>query len=246
MSLRRARFLVAAPLVAACTEISANKNEVLSVQFDTLASPSVVVGDSLRDTTGAIAYPTVTAFNFQGTTIESPTVRYHALDRGVTMDSLTGLIVGDSLRGTPVRIIASVGPIQAQQLLALSLRPTAISASPARDTLLYSLLDTTKNVSKIVGVKLIHVTADSIVPLYIVSFQIVSGNLTAADLVNEAGKPSHVDTTDASGIAGREIRLRTGSLSGTDSVVINATAKYRGVKVAGSPVRLVVVYKPAT
>jgi len=183
-------------------------------------------------------------------------VRWHGKPHPSVYDSCLALMgiaerrrllaIGDSLRTTTVRIIAAVGLVQAQQLLALSLRPTAILAGTVRDTLLYSLLDTTKNVSKVVGVKLIHVTADSTVPSYIVSFQIVSGNLLAADLVNEAGKLSHVDTTDATGGAGRQIRLRTSSLSGTDSVVINATAKYRGVKVAGSPVRLVVVYKPSS
>jgi len=144
VSLRAAWFLAAAPILAACTEISSNKNEVLSVRFDTLASPSVVVGDSLRDTTGLIVLARVAAFNFQGDSIASPTVRFHTLDRGVTVDSLSGLIIGDSLRTTAVRIIAAVGLVQAQQLLALSLRPTAISAGTVRDTLLYSLLDTTK------------------------------------------------------------------------------------------------------
>jgi len=250
VSFRRAWFVAAAPFLAACTEISSNKNELLSVQFDALASPSVVVGDSLRDTTGLLALPHVAAFNFQGDTIDLPTIRYHALDRGVTVDSVSGLIIGDSLRATAVRIIASVGLVQAQQLLALSLRPDTILAGTARDTIILTALDTTKNVSKLVGVKLVHRAAtDSPVPSYIVSFQIVSpSNPAFADLINEGGTLSHVDTTDSGGLAGRQIRLHTGklNLTATDSIVVNATAKYRGVKVKGSPVRLVVVFKPGS
>ena len=234
----------AAVFLLACTEISGNKNDVLSVKFDTLASPSVVVGDTLRDTLGVIALPHVTAFNFQNDSVHSAVVRFRSPDGGISIDSLTGLIVGDSLRATSVRIIAAVGALQAQQLLGLSLRPDTISAATASpDTLKESLLDTTTNFSKGFSVKLVHHNAvDSAVPNYIVSFQIVSPpGSSAFDLVNEGGKVSIVDTTDANGLAGRRVHLHLGGSEAVpDSVIVNATAKYRGVKVKGSPVRLVV------
>ena len=44
-------------MALACTDVSGNGDSILSLQFDTLASPSVVVGDTLRDTTGAISLP---------------------------------------------------------------------------------------------------------------------------------------------------------------------------------------------
>jgi hypothetical protein len=91
---------------------------------------------------------------------------------------------------------------------------------------------------------------------YIVSFAIVykppptsQDQPNLADLVNDAGKLSLVDTTDASGIAGRKIRLHPGGLSSTtqvDSIIVNATAKFRGVPVSGSPVRLVLVFQPGS
>jgi len=99
-------------------------------------------------------------------------------------------------------------------------------------------------------VKLTHGVApnDSAVKSYIVSFAIVAqSDPQLGELVNDAGKPSVVDTTDASGIAGRKIRLHPLFLSsGTavDSIVVNATAKYRGTQVNGSPVRLVLLLKP--
>jgi len=51
------------------------------------------------------------------------------------------------------------------------------------------------------------------------------------------------------GIAGRKIRLHPvalGSATEVDSIIVNATAKYRGVPVSGSPVRLVLLFKPRT
>jgi hypothetical protein len=242
---------VFAVFLLACTEISSNRNDVLSVRFDTLAAPSVVVGDTLRDTLGVIALPKVTAFNFQNDSILSPTVRFRALDRGVTVDSLNGLIIGDSLRTTAVRIIAAVGPVQAQQLLATTLRPdTIFNPATFPDTLTESLLDTTKNVSVGSGIKLIHrAVVDSAVPSYIVSFQILSPlNNASVELVNDAGAASHVDTTSTDGAASRRIRLHLNITGATppDSVVIGATAKYRGSKVKGSPVRLVVKIKKPT
>lgn len=251
------RLLIAgscATLVAAgCTDVTGAKNEILSIQFDTLASPSVVVGDSLRDTTGAIALPRVTAFDIAGNPIADVAVSYHAADRGVTVDSISGIIRGDSLRTTPARIIATAGGIQAQQLLSVTLRPDTMFAVTARDTIRYSLLDTTVNVSKTVTASLQHIngTADSAVTSYLVSFSIASASSgTIADLVDESGRKSQVDTTDASGLAGRRIRLRVTApafvANSTDSIVVNASARLRGALVRGAPVRLVVVFKPRT
>jgi hypothetical protein len=98
-------------------------------------------------------------------------------------------------------------------------------------------------------VKLTHGVApnDTAVKSYIVSFAIVAqSNPQLGELVNDAGNASVVDTTDASGIAGRRIRVRLLFLTSApvDSIVVNATAKYRGVQVNGSPVRLVLLLKP--
>jgi hypothetical protein len=245
--------VVAVPsiIALACNDISGNSDSILSLQFDTLASPSVVIGDTLRDTTGAVALPTVHAFNYKGGEITSAKIYFQSPDSGVTVDSATGVIVGDSLRSTPARIIATVGKLQAIQRINLTLRPDTIVPSNAVDTIFLSLLDSTKNSSDVMSVKLLHgLTADSGVSNYIVSFAIVSqSNPNLADLVNEGGKLSRVDTTDGSGIAGRKILVHPvnlGSATAADSVIVQATAKYRGQPVAGSPVRLVVVLQPGS
>jgi len=248
-----AAILVAA--ATACHDLSGSSASILSLRFDSLPNTSVVVGDTLRDTTGAIALPVVHAFNFEGVEIPPPEVHFLSPDTGVTVDSATGVIVGDSLRSTPARIVATVEGLQAIQRLDVTLRPDLITGQNVLDSVLYSITDTTLNVSPAVTVKLTHGTApnDSAVKSYIVSFQIVSqpdpppGGPPLGELVNDGGKASIIDTTDASGIAGRKIRLHLGGLtSGTqvDSIIVNATAKFRGIPVTGSPVRLVVKLKP--
>lgn len=243
-------FGIVGLIAVACTDISGSSTSVLSIQFDSLSAPSVVVGDTLRDTTGAVIRPVVHAFNFQGEEIIPAPVFFLSPDSGITVDSVTGIVVGDSLRSTPARIVATVGTLQAIQNVDVTLRPDLVQAVNALDSLQYSLLDTTLNVSSQLQVKLTHGVApnDSSVKSYIVSFAIVAqSNPQLGELVNDAGKPSVVDTTDASGIAGRKIRLHPLFLSsGTavDSIVVNATAKYRGTQVNGSPVRLVLLLKP--
>jgi hypothetical protein len=172
-------------------------------------------------------------------------------DTGVTVDSATGVIVGDSLRATPARVVANIGTLQAIQKVTVTLRPDTIAAVNAVDSILYSFTGDTKP-SAALTVSLKHGTApaDSAVQAWIVSFAIVSQHKPGlVELVNEAGKPSVVDTTDGSGIAGRQVRLHPVNLDSstqTDTVVVNASARYRGALVKGSPVRLVVVFKPAS
>ena len=255
MKNRSGRFLigilVASTAVAfACTDISGSSTAVLSIQFDSLPAPAVVIGDTLRDTTGAVVYPVVRAYNFKGGEVAPASVWFQSPDSGITVDSATGIIIGDSLRSTAARVIATVGKLQAIQRVEITLRPDLIQAVNAVDSLKYSILDSTKNISPELQIRLAHGVApnDSAVKAYLVSFQIVSqSNPGLGELINNAGRPSGVDTTDASGIAGRKIRLHPvflGSATAVDSIVVNATAKYHGTPVSGSPVRLVLLLKP--
>jgi hypothetical protein len=250
MIVPRSVFVAAVAMVSlaafSCTDVSGSSTSVLSIQFDSLAAPSVVVGDTLRDTTGAVIVPVVHAFNFQGEEITPAPVWFQSPDSGIAVDSVTGIIVGgDSLRSTPVRIVATVGTLQAIQRLDLTLRPDLLVPLHDRDSLSYLAEDVTSNV---LTVKLTHGVApdDSVVKSYIVSFSIVSQSAPdLGTLVNERGQPSIVDTTDAAGVAGRAIRLHPLSVtSAVDSIIVNATARYRGVEVSGSPVRLVMKIQP--
>lgn len=232
--------------LASCIDLGAAPAGVASVAFDSVASPSVVVGDSLRDTLGVVRPVRGTAFSGDGDAIAGAVFRYRALDRGVSLDTITGLLVGDSVSTTPVRIVAQAGGLQSVVVsLFVVPRPDTLSAVSALDTLAFSLTDTTANVSDALSVRLRHLAApgeapsDSAVGAYVVSFAIVLPTDTlVARLVDDSGRPSRVDTTDQSGVAGRKIRLGP-KPPVADSVVVLATARYRGAPVRGSPVRLV-------
>jgi hypothetical protein len=163
---------------------------------------------------------------------------------------VTGFLIGDSLRTTPARIVVSVGSLQAIQSLLVTLRPDTVFGVNARDSLAYSLLDSTKNISNALSVRVLHslTSTDSAVNAYVVSFAIISPTDTLlAKLVNDANVPSRSDTTDETGTASRKIRLNPVRLTTlTDSIIVNATVKYRGAQIRGSPVRLVLKVKLGT
>ena len=238
----------AATAILACTEIPTGANDILSVQFNPLPSPSVVVGDSLRDSLGVVQVPTVTAFNFSGGEVADPPVVFLALDRGIHVDSTTGIVTGDSVR-TGARISARVGGLGVSTSIAVTLRPDSIAPLNVSDSLLYSLLDTL-NVSDPIGVKVFNTTAkiDTAQPVgsYLVSFLVDPADSIVGRLVADAGaRASSLDTTDASGNASRRVRIDVTKLRGQmDSIIVHAFVRYRGAIVGGSPVRLVLKLKP--
>ncbi len=245
-----ARLLLCVGVAVGCTEIPTSDNAVLALQLEQPLSPSLVVGDTLRDTTGKAIPLNATVYNFNGNVVANVPLRFHAVDRGIRVDSVTGFVVGDSVRDTPARVVVTVGNLQAIQQLLVVLRPDTVLAVNGRDSLAYSILDTTRNVSPALSIRVRHslTSADSAVKSYVVSFAITSPtDALLAQLINDSNVASRVDTTDASGEASRKIRLNPARLSAlTDSIVVAATVKYRGAHVRGSPVRLVLKVKLGT
>lgn len=248
MNLAGTALVVLAGAVAACSEATTDPKVPVSISFDSLPSPSVVVGDTLRNGAGIAAPLVARAFNFRGELITGVTFRYFAADRGVRVDSLTGIVVGDSIRSTPPRVTAVLGTIQALRTLDVTLRPDRVVPANGRDSLQYSVTDSTRNTSRDLTVTVQHLEglAASPVRSWPVTFEITSPRDTlTAKLVSEAGKSSTMDTTDATGTAGRRITVRATRLASVrDSVIVLASVKYRGAHVTGSPLRLVLLLRP--
>ncbi|MGK2961618.1 MAG: hypothetical protein ACSLFK_05645 [Gemmatimonadaceae bacterium] len=240
--------LVAGAIFLACVDIPTGADDLLSFSIDPLGSPSVVVGDTLRDSAGVATPLSVSAFNYIGEEVENVEARFRALDARVTVDSVAGWVVGDSASTTSSRVLAAVDGFTGFITIPVVLRPDTILGVNASDTLSYSLTDSTANVSDPMGVRVLHglTTTDSAVRSYRVSFDIAGPQTPElARLVNDAGRPSSIDTTDASGQATRRIRVDVSRLvSLTDSVIVSATVKYRGEHVRGSPLRLVLYLRP--
>jgi hypothetical protein len=245
--MRLAVALAALGAVVACTDIPSGANTVASIQFDSLPSPSVILGDTLRDASGKAAPVAARAFAYGGKPILDAPVRYFALERGLRVDSITGRVIGDSVRATPARVLAVVAGLQALMPIPVVFKPDTLVVSHGRDSLAYSLTDSTLNLSPPLSVTLRHTLtrSDSLVRSYMVTFAITNqADTLAAQLVNDTGAPSAIDTTDASGLASRRIRIRPLRLkSVNDSVLVTASVRYRGSHVRGSPALLVLKVK---
>lgn len=246
--MKRSVLLALFTLTAACTDIPSGANAIASIQFDSLPSPSVVLGDTLRDEAGKAATLTARAFAYGAKPVLDAPFRYFALDRGLTVDSSTGRVIGDSVRATPARVLVTVAGLQALLPIPVVFKPDTVVISHGRDSLSYSVIDSSVNVSPALSVTVRHTLtrSDSLVRSYLVTFAITNQTDTlAAQLVNDAGAPSARDTTDASGVASRRIRIRPTRLkSVTDSVLVSASVRYRGAHVRGSPALLVLRVKP--
>jgi len=234
---------------AACADVSVAPGHAAAVALDSVMAPSVVAGDSLRDTLG-IARPMYgTAYDGSGHIITGFPLRFRALDSGIVIDSTTGYIVGDTARSTPIRLLIDAVGLQTPivQLYVVP-RPDTLSAVTGDTSITYSVTDTSAVFSPELQVLLQHDSAGTLSPVqaYVVSYAITyPADTTVAQLVNRSGRTSFVDTTGSNGVAGRSIRIRPLHLSATtDSVVVLASAKYRGALVAGSPIRLVLHVAP--
>jgi len=238
---------------AGCAPIDTDPTHVASIAIDTLPFPAIVAGDSLRDSLGVARPMHATAYNIEGAALPSVAIRFRTPDSGATVDSISGYIVGDTARTTPVRLIAAAGQLQAApDTVYIVPSPDTVIAVNATDSLLYSLSDTTANVSNPLQLQLLHrvpVSAPIPVRSWFVSYQITYPTDTLlAQLVDRNGSlRSTVDTTASDGTSSRRIRLRPLSLTSiNDSVVVIATVRYRGGLVAGAPIRFVLQVKPQT
>jgi len=55
---------------AACTEVGTDPNAVVAIRFDGAAYPSIVLGDSLRDSLGTVQKVVATGLNYKNDPVE--------------------------------------------------------------------------------------------------------------------------------------------------------------------------------
>lgn len=243
--------LAAVGVAIACADISTDPKLVASIALDTIASPSIVANDSLRDTLGVAQPLHATVFNIQGTALASVPLRFGSPDSGIVVDSVLGYVVADTARAKGVRLFAAAGTLQsAADTIYIVPAPDTIVAINPSDSLLYSLTDTTVNISNPLQLQVLHRTsATATLPVrsYLVSYRITypADTMLAQLVTRDGARRSTVDTTDATGTSARRIRLRTLSLlSANDSIIVVAMVRYHGAPVHGAPVRFVLQVKP--
>lgn len=255
------RVLTAIALIAGtvgCIDLTSNA-DALSLNFNRLPAPSVVVGDTIRDSLGAAA-------RLRAETSDSTRpARFVPLDTNIRVDSagyLTARSRDTSSSATNiVRIIAQAGAtlqtpaltvvvtVRPDVIVKHGTAPTALAYDPAAT----GTVGDTANRSVALDVRVRHLytpgepgaaARDTVVRSYYVRFQLVSIATGVADnvlIVDDARNVSSVDTTDVSGVASRRIRVfpKEGATA-NDSVVVHARVMYRNADIAGSPLRIVV------
>lgn len=253
---RVARVARVAPvaLLCACIDLSVDADAVGSIDFPPLPSPSVVAGDSLRDTTGAPFQLRADVYAADGTLLTDRPVTFLTAD---TLARITdgGFVIGNSLTFGDAefvsRLFASVEGLQSlvRNVNVVPRPDTMIRQSTGTaDTIEYNLpaLASDTSLLSLQVVLRSYTTADTIpVSDYLVTYRLVTfagdtvpstDTTRAFFMVDNAGKITTVDTT-ASGAAKRNLRFRINQgQAAIDSIIVLAEARVGRHFVPGSPV----------
>jgi hypothetical protein len=219
-----------------------------------LPSPSVVVGDTMRDSVGAVASLRVVAYDANNTPIPGlPTLFFLKDTSHFAHITNSTFLVGDKLG--LVQLVGQVSGVQTVPVtVPVTLAPKTFALAPSPvlpDTFFVPLTKPGDTTSASTGTQAIAVTlkaaGDTASLGFVVKYQLISAPATAPGsktpavfIAADAGKESPVDTTDASG-ASRSIIVKTGLLADAtkvDSVVVLISTSYKGKPVAGSPIRV--------
>ncbi|MGH7647351.1 MAG: hypothetical protein ACREND_04490 [Gemmatimonadaceae bacterium] len=240
--------LLIAAVAAACTEVGTNPNTPVAIQLDAPASPSVILGDTLRDSLGVAAPLHVTVFNFKNESIPGIPVSFLAADstHSVSVDSTLGIVVGHALVGRVLVVATALGLQSIPDTIAVVDTPSVmIPQDSARDSIDFSFAGGLRDTALTVRVRLLHLPDSAAVPDYLVRYAIVhpapfdNTDSTNVQLVNPASQPEVVDTTDATGTTALSLRITPFTHAFNDSIVLEIRATAPGGLPSGSPVRYV-------
>ena len=245
---------VAAIAVTACIDISVDPDAVGSIDFPPLPSPSVIAGDSLRDTTGAPFALQANVYAADGTLLTDRSVSFLSAD---TLAQVTaeGYVIGDALTFGNTefvsRLVAAVDGLQSlvRSLTVVPPPDTMVrEGTSASDTIHYSLPALASDTSMALSVLLRSYRATDTIPVsrYLVKYRLMTfdgTNVPSTDttraffIVDNAGRVSTIDTTD-NGRATRRLRFRINQgQAEIDSIMVLAEARRGRQFVNGSPVQ---------
>ena len=272
-----ATICVLAGVAAACTNLPSDPNTPFAISFAHAPGPSVVLGDVLRDSAGVPAKLKAVAYNLRGDTIRDATITYFLVERdsqpATLADGQITALSDTAYIGDTLRVVAVAGGVQSTPVrIIVTVRPDSIVRVGTVDTVRFILpvLDTLP-LSAALQVRLLHrpvgePARDTVVPAYEVRFRFDSTSshspldTSYVMISDEQRRFSPLDTTDVTGVAARQVRVRRSKYpypydaippgkSAVDTVYVSAMASYKGSPVGGSPVRfrvLVTLAKPPT
>ena len=250
-----AALLVGAAL-AACTEVSTSPDVPLSLQFDTLPSLAVVVGDTLRGSDLLQARLPVRAFNGSGSAINDTQLRVVGIDtlsrRAFTM--ISGLRLVGTSEAPTVSIVAQAGSLQSQtQTFAVVPRPTGMRLGSAEiDSIIFDRPDTATRFRdlRVAVIRRVADSAEVVLNGLPVRFRVTGFTTSLLDSVRLVRIGSGRDATGAAMSGGvATIRLKTyakPSIVGRGTVTVEASTRAFGVAIPGSPILITVNLVPFT
>lgn len=240
-------FLIAV-VAAACNEVGTNPNTPVAIQLDAPASPSVLLGDTLRDSLGHAAPLHVTVFNYKNDSIGGIPVSFLAVDStgAVTVDPALGVVVGHSLVPGVLVVATAAGLQSIPDTIAVVDTPSVMLAEDsARDSVDFSFAGGLRDTVLTLRVRLLHLTDSVAVPRYAVHYTIVhpapydNTDSTNVQVVKNQTVAQLVDTTDANGSTNLGLKLTPFTHAFNDSLVVQVSATAPGGLPAGSPVTYV-------
>lgn len=258
-------LVVGVSLVVACTEFySTGNRQIASVSSVLLPSPSVVVGDSMRDSAGNVAPLRVQAFGPNGELLTDVDVQFVVTDTsGALAVNSAAIALGlkqsntSTLVGQVSRSGAQSELIQTNQVtLPVTVAPDTLIQAVKSDTILFDLATDSLSSSLVVPLAVTvkgGANRDVGAIGFIVRYAIDSAPPSDPGepevvLQSTTGKPSTADTTDNAGLASLNLRLRLTGIknpavlagNASDSVIVRARLSYRGQPVPGGPARFAV------
>ena len=233
--------------LTACTEVSTDPNAVVAIRFEGSSYPSIVAGDSLRDSLGTLQPLRATGLNYKGAAVSSAAFVFSSPDT-VLRVLASGNVFATRRKpdGTPARVFATIGSLQSQpDSLLVVPRADSMSAEKSADTIRFApgagfgvtpdTLRFTLFGDTVAG------APKMTVPGWLVSFQlryrgtlISPGDTSLAypyvltNSVNPKILQTFIDTTDASGRVERRVFVRPASpLTSEDTIFLITTARAR-------------------
>lgn len=251
-----ALLMLGATLAVACVDMSAPKGPAY-ISTLLLPSPSVVVGDVMRDSNGTPAPLAIVAYNSDNSAITGSVAQFFVVDTLRYAHLTSGnQLFGDKIGTT--RVVGQIGNLQTTAIsVPVTYAPDTLKKVTAFDTLNAPLgADSATSLSTLALGVMVRSALDSAAQGFIVHYVIIHAPRTASSatspavyLADDNGKPALADTSDATGLASPRLAVNTYFMAdsarfvtGTyvDSVVIDASAKYNGRVIKGSPIRFIV------
>ena len=263
-TLRRALIGAALIGIAACLDLGGPKEGVISISSLHLPSPSVVVGDLMRDSLGNPAPLSITAFGPNGEVLSGEPITFITLDSTVRIDA-DGTLHGITLDSVGARVLAGAGQLQTPpQRVIVTVAPTTATKATTTTPIQF-VVETpdTSNSSNWSPGLVVTVTGagGKFAQGYIVTYSVIESpdaqvpGTPTAYIGNDAARAMPRDTTDLKGEASRRVILRQSAIANdvragtrSDTVIVRASVKYLGADVPGSPFDFIVPVsrKPVT